>query len=73
MSKYNANGGQRRSKSVKLAIPNGQSGFAQFMVSLIKIKDAHGPNIALAALEKYSEKYRIEDSEFSFLKSLVSK
>lgn len=71
MSRYNANGGQRRSKTVKLQIPNGEAGFAQFMVSLVKIKNEHGPDIARAALEKYAEKYRVEPSEMAFLKSLI--
>lgn len=72
MSRYNANGGQRRSKTVKLAIPNGQAGFTQFMISLVKIKNTYGPDIAKAALEKYAEKYRVEPQTITFLKSLLT-
>lgn len=69
---YNANGGQRRSATKKMKIPNGQSGFSQFMVSLVKIKDTHGADIAKKSLEKYNEKYRLEKSEFDYLMSLIS-
>lgn len=69
--KYNANGGQRRSRKVKLAIPSGINGFAQFMVSLVEIKNKHGKDIALACLNKYVEKYKIEGDEVEFLRGLL--
>lgn len=69
--KYNANGGQRRSRKVKLAIPNGQSGFTQFVVSLMQAKQKYGKEIAQQALEKYADKYRLEPDELAFLRGLI--
>ncbi len=71
MKRYNANGGQRRSRKIKLAIPNGQTGFSQFVLSLIKIKNQFGRDVALRALEKYNDKYRIEKTELHFLKGII--
>lgn len=67
--RYNANGGQRRSRTFRLHIP--QTQFSRLMVELIKISERDGADIADGVLKKLAEKYDIKPQEESFIRSLL--
>ena len=61
--KYNAAGGQRRSKTVKMHIPT-NSGFSVMMLELLKYKKQEGAEFAIELLNKCK-------SEYKFIRSLI--